>query len=54
MPYAGGISIADKQMQELDADRVPPGFQIGMDQNELPVAAAGNESDLTPPAPGLE
>lgn len=54
MPYAGGISVADKQQQELDADRVPPQFNIGMDDNQLPVAPAGNESDSTPPAPGLE
>lgn len=29
-PYAGGISKADKLAQELDTDRVPPNFTIGM------------------------
>jgi hypothetical protein len=44
MPYAGGISIADKQQQEQDTDRVAPQFQLGMDDNFLPVGPAGNES----------
>lgn len=29
-PYAGGISIADKDAQEDDTDRVSPAFNIGM------------------------
>ncbi len=29
-PYAGGISIADKDAVEDDDDRVRPGFKIGM------------------------
>lgn len=41
MPYAGGISIADKQNQEQNADRVPPNFQIGMDDDVLPNPSAG-------------
>jgi len=28
MPYSGGISIADKQANESDTDRVPPPFTI--------------------------
>lgn len=43
MPYAGGISVADKIAAENDTDRVPPNFNIGMDDNYLPVAPAGNE-----------
>jgi hypothetical protein len=43
LPYAGGISIADKIAQELNLDRVPPGFAIEMDTNYLPVAPVGNE-----------
>jgi hypothetical protein len=30
MPYAGGISRSDMQRQEQDADRVPPGFVVGI------------------------
>jgi hypothetical protein len=29
-PYAGGISIADKDSQNADTDRTPPNFRIGM------------------------
>lgn len=29
-PYAGGISISDKENQESDSDRVVPAFRIGM------------------------
>jgi hypothetical protein len=48
MPYAGGISIADKVAQELDLDRVPPGFAVNMDENYLPVAPIGNEGTPLP------
>ena len=41
LPYAGGMSIADKQSQEQNDDRVPPSFSIGMDDNVLPVPSAG-------------
>lgn len=44
LPYAGGISEADKLSQEQNPDRVPPVFTIGMDDNMLPVPAAGNET----------
>lgn len=30
MPYAGGISLSDKQMQDVNFDRVLPSFTIGM------------------------
>lgn len=48
LPYAGGISIADKLNQEANEDRVQPQFQVGMDDNLLPVAPAGNESSVPP------
>ena len=49
LPYAGGISVADKSSQEENSDRVSPQFSIGMDDNLLPVPPAGNEtsSDLS-------
>jgi hypothetical protein len=43
-PYAGGISVADKQNQQQDQDRVQPQFQIGMMDDFLPVAPTGNEA----------
>lgn len=52
LPYAGGISIADKLQQETDGDRAPPQFQIGMDDDFLPVGPAGNEDEETSGAPG--
>lgn len=33
LPYAGGISIADKQAQQGDPDWVAPSFARGLDQN---------------------
>ena len=44
MAYAGGISVADKQARNEDTDRVPPQFNIGMDDNLLPTGPAGNET----------
>lgn len=32
-PYAGGISIADKDSVEADSDRVSPSFTVGQDDN---------------------
>lgn len=50
LPLVGGISIADKLAAEIDPDRVPPQFNIGMTDNfNQPVAPAGNESGV--PAP---
>ncbi|MBV9984512.1 hypothetical protein [Bradyrhizobium sp.] len=46
LPYAGGISIADKLQQEQNADRVSPQFQIGMEDNLLPIPPAGNLSSV--------
>jgi hypothetical protein len=48
MPYAGGISIADKIMNEQDPDRVQPQFTQSMDDNYLPVAPAPNEGTPQP------
>lgn len=48
LPYAGGISIADKLQQEQNSDRVDPQFQIGMDDNLIPVGEVGNVSTSAP------
>ena len=48
MPYAGGISIADKVQKELDLDRVAPDFNKNMDTNYEPVAPVGNEGTPLP------
>lgn len=48
MPYAGGISISDKVLNEQDPDRVQPQFTINMDDNYLPVAPAPNEGTPQP------
>lgn len=45
LPYAGGISVSDKQSRESNTDRVQPLFNIGMQDNPLPVGAAGNETE---------
>jgi hypothetical protein len=44
MPYAGGISLNDKQMQDMNTDRVLPVFTKGMDDNSLPEPAGANET----------
>ena len=44
LPYAGGVSIADKQNNEADPDRVAPQFNIGMTDNFLPEGPVGNET----------
>jgi hypothetical protein len=46
LPYAGGISVADKINQEQNSDRVEPQFQIGMDDDFYPIGPGGNESDV--------
>jgi hypothetical protein len=33
LPYAGGISTADKAAREQDSDRVPPSFWVGMHEH---------------------
>lgn len=37
LPYAGGISVTDKQNQEADTDRVGGQYAIGMDDDYFPV-----------------
>lgn len=49
--YAGGISQTDKTNFVVDEDRVPPQFNIGMQDNYLPIGPPGNE---TPGAPAPE
>ncbi len=46
-PYAGGISVTDKVNQAEDPDRVPPQFQIGQDDNYIPVAPSGPQPVFT-------
>jgi hypothetical protein len=43
IPYGGGISLTEKQIAALDTDRIPPVFNIGMMDNNLPAAQIGNE-----------
>ena len=48
LPYAGGLSQADKENAMEDSDRVPPQFALGDDDNFLPVApASANTSGIT-------
>ena len=44
MPYAGGISVSDKNAQVSDSDRVSPCFNIGMTDDFYPIGPAGNET----------
>lgn len=46
-PYAGGISISDKIEQEQNADRKQPEFNLGMDDNALPIGAGGNQLETS-------
>lgn len=50
IPLAGGLSRSDKIRMESDPSRLPPAFNIGMQDNYFPEAPEGNE--LTPPADG--
>lgn len=46
LPYAGGISVSDKETQESNTDRVAPQFNIGMDDNQvIPEGAGANETE---------
>jgi hypothetical protein len=44
LPYAGGISVTDKQNAELDTDRVQPQYDLGMQDNFIPEGPIGNET----------
>src|SRR5258708_19911988 len=43
-PYAGGISLSDKQIQDISADRMPAIFTKGMMDNTSPATSSGNET----------
>lgn len=43
-PYAGGISVVDKQTKEADSDRVKPSFKRGM--MDYPAGTVGEEERL--------
>lgn len=43
-PYAGGISLSDKQLQDMNQDRVLPTFTKGMMDNMWPEPAGANET----------
>lgn len=43
--YVGGTSIADKETNVLDNDRVPPNFLIAMHDNLLPESPVGLQAD---------
>jgi hypothetical protein len=44
-PYAGGISVANKQRQEGDSDRVAPQFTIGGVDNLIPIPSSGSSGN---------
>ena len=45
MPYAGGIRYSDKSRKVDDTDRVRPAYNIGMQENFIPITPADNETD---------
>lgn len=49
VPYAGGISINDKANVTQDTDRVPPDFNKGQFDDQLPVSPVGQQT----PTPSL-
>ena len=44
LPYAGGISVTDKQLNENDPDRVSPEFSRGMFDSNLPLGQLAVEA----------
>ena len=44
MPYAGGISLSDKQLQDINSDRVLPAFTKNMMDNSVPEISGRNET----------
>ena len=42
LPVVTSVSITDKNAEVSNPDRVPPQFQIGMDDNYLPLPDPGN------------
>lgn len=51
LPYAGGISRMDKQLQNQNSDRVVPQFMIGLTDAWLPVGPVDNELGLNDRGP---
>jgi hypothetical protein len=43
LPYGGGLTYSDKFTQQNNPDLVKPQFNLGMTDNYIPVAPAGNE-----------
>lgn len=54
IPYAGGLSVTDKQSQEDDPDRVVPNFNLGMTDNTLPTGIVGHENPGNPEDTGSQ
>lgn len=48
LPYIGGISVQDKIQVQSNPDRVTPSFNIGMDDNTIPVGQVGQETPTMP------
>ncbi len=44
LPYSGGISVTDKQLNENDPDRVVPEFARGMFDSNLPIGQLAVEA----------
>lgn len=44
LPYAGGISVADKDNVAQDTDRVPPDFNRGQFDDLIPVSPVGEQT----------
>ncbi len=42
-PYMGGFSVSDMAARSGNTDAVPPMFNIGMEDNYLPIGPVGNE-----------
>lgn len=48
VPYAGGISVSDKNNVVEDTDRVAPDFNKGQFDDTLPVSPVGQQTPTTP------
>lgn len=52
MPYAGGISVSDKNAVAADPDRVAPAFNVGMDDNLQYPGPFPNQTPIATPSGG--
>lgn len=43
LPFSGGMTWTDIEAAEADTERVPPQFNIGQQDNFLPIGDSGNE-----------